>query len=66
MALGRFALRGQGMVVYIMRLIDVRGPLDAGTKDLARQALAAGMPTYLIENEQVVPRRLKKGDSRLI
>jgi hypothetical protein len=29
--------------------------LDAATKDLARRALAAGVPTYLISDEQVCP-----------
>jgi hypothetical protein len=53
-------LRGAELCVIVHRSL-----LDAGTKDLARQALAAGVPTYLIANEQAVPRRLKEGDSGL-
>ena len=36
-----------------------------GTKDCIRQALAAGIPTYLIEDEKGIPRRVKAGDGRL-
>ncbi|WP_422928597.1 SLOG family protein [Singulisphaera sp. PoT] len=36
-----------------------------GTKDCARQAIAAGIPTYLIDSERAVPRRLGAGDPRL-
>jgi hypothetical protein len=35
------------------------------TKDCARQAIEAGIPTYLIESEKAVPRRLHEGDPRL-
>jgi hypothetical protein len=31
---------------------------DERVKDLARQAIAEGVPTYLIANERGVPRRL--------
>lgn len=36
-----------------------------GTKDCARQAIAAGIPTYLIDSERAEPKRLLAGDARL-
>ena len=36
-----------------------------GTKDCVRQALAAGISTFLISNEQAVPRRLQADDKRI-
>ena len=36
-----------------------------GTKDCARRALAAGIPTYLINTEAAEPKRLQAGDARL-
>lgn len=36
-----------------------------GTKDCARRAIAAGIPTYRIASETAEPRRLKMGDARL-
>jgi hypothetical protein len=36
-----------------------------GTKDCVRQAIAAGIPTYLIDSEAALPRRLRGGDMRL-
>jgi hypothetical protein len=36
-----------------------------GTKDCVRQALAAGIPVWLIEDERAVPRRMQAGDLRL-
>jgi len=36
-----------------------------GTKDCARRAIAAGIPTYLIDSERGEPRRLREGDARL-
>lgn len=56
----RAMLRGAGLCVIVHRSV-----LDAGTKDLARQALAAEVPTYLIEDERAVPRRLRAWDERL-
>jgi hypothetical protein len=56
----RAMLRGAELCVIVRRSL-----LDAGTKDLARQALAVGVPTYLIESEAAVPRRLKEGDAEL-
>jgi hypothetical protein len=35
------------------------------TKDCIRQALAAGIPTFLIEDERAMPRRIEAGDERL-
>jgi hypothetical protein len=35
------------------------------TKDCVRQALAAGIPVYLVEDEKGIPRRVKTGDERL-
>jgi YspA, cpYpsA-related SLOG family len=40
-----------------------RALLGKGPKDLARQAIMAGIPTYLIEDERGMPRRLKAGDA---
>jgi hypothetical protein len=36
-----------------------------GTKDCERQALAAGIPVYLIEDERAVPRRVRAGEGKL-
>jgi YspA, cpYpsA-related SLOG family len=36
-----------------------------GTKDCVRQALAAGVPVYLIEDEQAIPRRVQAEDKRI-
>jgi hypothetical protein len=36
-----------------------------GTKDCARQAIAAGIPTYLVDSEQARPQRLREDDARL-
>jgi hypothetical protein len=38
---------------------------DEGCKDLARQAIAAAVPTYLVELDHGKPRRLQAGDDRL-
>jgi hypothetical protein len=38
---------------------------SSGTKDLVRQALAAEIPTYLIDSAAVRPTRIKAGDQRL-
>jgi len=35
------------------------------TKDCIRHALAAGIPTFLIEDERAIPRRIEAGDERL-
>jgi hypothetical protein len=36
-----------------------------GTRDCARRAIAAGIPTYLIDSDRARPRRLRAGDARL-
>lgn len=36
-----------------------------GTKDCARQAVEAGIPTYLIDSEKAMPKRLLADDPRL-
>jgi hypothetical protein len=36
-----------------------------GTKDCVRRAIAARIPTWLIDSEKAVPRRLAEGDARL-
>ena len=36
-----------------------------GTKDCVRQALAAGIPVYLIEDDRAIPTRLQEEDARL-
>jgi hypothetical protein len=36
-----------------------------GTKDCARRAIEAGIPTYLIDSERAEPMRLRAGDARL-
>jgi YspA, cpYpsA-related SLOG family len=35
------------------------------TRDCIRRALRAGIPTYLIDSDAAVPRRLRAGDARL-
>jgi YspA, cpYpsA-related SLOG family len=36
------------------------------TKDCTRKAVAAGIPTVLIEDERAIPRRIEAGDERLV
>jgi hypothetical protein len=36
-----------------------------GTKDCVCQALAVGIPVYLIEDDRAIPRRIAAGDKRL-
>jgi hypothetical protein len=36
-----------------------------GTKDCVRQALAAGIPVYLIDGDDGMPERIEAGDERL-
>jgi hypothetical protein len=35
------------------------------TRDCVQQAIQAGIPTYLIDDERAVPRRVRTGDKRL-
>jgi hypothetical protein len=39
-----------------------RCPLGERSRDLARQAILAGIPTWLIDGEEGVPRRIKEGE----
>lgn len=43
-------------------LIVHRSLMDAGSKDLAWQAITTGVPTYLIADEEGKPRRLRAGE----
>ena len=36
-----------------------------GTKDCVRQAIAAGIPVWLIEDDRAIPRRVEADDKRL-
>jgi hypothetical protein len=55
----RAALRGAEPCVILHRSL-----LDVGTKDPARQALTAEVPTYLIDPEVAVPKRLRTRDAK--
>jgi hypothetical protein len=52
---------GAQMCIALNRFL----PSRKGTRDCYRQALAAGMPTYLIDEEEGIPRRLRADDPRL-
>jgi len=54
-------LRGDGLRVILHRSV-----LDAGTKNRARQAMEAGIPTYRVDSEQARPSRLLADDPRLV
>jgi hypothetical protein len=54
----RTMLRGAGLCVIVHRSV-----LEAGTKELGHQALSGEVPTYVIKDEEGVPKRLKEGDS---
>jgi hypothetical protein len=47
--------------------IAVHGSLatSKGTKDCVREALAAGIPVFLIEDDRAIPSRIRAGDKRL-
>jgi hypothetical protein len=51
---------GAGLCIIAHRTL-----LDAGSKDLATQAISAEVPTYLIADEDGAPRRLRDGEGRL-
>lgn len=40
-------------------------PGSKGTRDCATKAIAAGIPTYLIDSEEAKPKRLRPNDPRL-
>jgi hypothetical protein len=52
---------GADLCVALHRSIEA----SKGTKDCVRQAMAAGIPTYLIADEQGVPKRVQADDKRL-
>jgi hypothetical protein len=52
---------GADLCIALHRTLET----SKGTKDCARQAIAAGIPTYLIENDDGLPTRLEAEDGRL-
>ena len=52
--------RGAGLCVIVHS-----STLDERCRDLAQQAIAAGVPTYLIDSQDGKPRRMMAGDARL-
>jgi hypothetical protein len=52
---------GADLCIALNRTIQT----SRGTRDCFRQALAAGIPTYLIEDEDAIPLRVHSGDERL-
>jgi hypothetical protein len=62
---GAIRFRNRAMLRGADLCVVHRSLLDAGAKDLARPALATGVPTYLIEDEKAVPRRIREGDANL-
>jgi len=52
---------GAGLYVAFHRAISA----SKGTKDCARRAIEAGIPTYLIDSDMAEPKRLLAGDARL-
>jgi hypothetical protein len=52
---------GAGLCLAVHRFIFN----SKGTKDCARQAIEAGIPTYLIDSEKALPKRLRADDPRL-
>jgi len=53
--------RGADLCIALHRSITT----SKRTKDCIRQSLAAGIPTFLIEDERAIPRRIEAGDQRL-
>jgi hypothetical protein len=52
---------GADLCIALHRSIET----SKGTRDCVRQALAAGIPVWLIEDDRAVPRRAQTGDKRL-
>jgi hypothetical protein len=52
---------GADLCVALHRSIET----SKGTRDCVRQALAAGIPVWLVEDDQAVPKRVLAGDTRL-
>jgi YspA, cpYpsA-related SLOG family len=53
---------GADLCIALHRSIET----SKGTKDCVRQALAAGIPIWLVEDEQAAPKRVQAGDWRLV
>jgi hypothetical protein len=52
---------GAALCVVLHRFLTA----SKATKDCARRAVGAGIPTYLIDSPKAEPKRLHPGDSRL-
>jgi hypothetical protein len=52
---------GAGVCIAVHRFLMN----SKGTKDCARQAIEAGIPTYLIDSDEAKPKRLLADDPRL-
>jgi hypothetical protein len=52
---------GADLCIALHRSIET----SKGTKDCIRQALAADVPVYLIEDERAIPKRVQADDKRL-
>jgi hypothetical protein len=52
---------GADLCIALHRSIET----SRGTKDCIRQALAAGIPVWLIEDDSATPKRVQAGDERL-
>jgi len=52
--------RGAGICIIVHR-----STVDEGCRDLAQQAIASGVPTYLIDSQDGNPRRMTAGDGKL-
>jgi hypothetical protein len=53
---------GADLCIALHRSIET----SRGTKDCIRQALAAGIPVWLVEDERAIPRRTRADDVRLV
>jgi hypothetical protein len=52
---------GADLCIALHRSIET----SKGTRDCVRQALAAGIPVWLIESEEAIPKRVQADDKRL-
>lgn len=59
---GKTARAGADMCIALHRFL----PACKGTKDCCRQAIEAGIATYLIDSDEGVPRRVKADDPQLV
>ena len=53
---------GADLCIALHRTLET----SKGTKGCVREALAAGIPVYLIDDERAIPRRIEAGDERLV